>query len=130
MFAGFIILHGLVHLLYVGQASRIFELRPGMSWPDSAWLLSRLFGDRVTRSVAAITLILAAFGFVAGGLGLIFSQTWWYPFTLGATALSSVMIILLWDGTLRKMDDKGGVGLLINLLILVLILFIGWPALG
>lgn len=130
MFAGFIILHGLVHLLYVGQASGIFELRPGMSWPDSAWLLSRMFGDRATRWVAAITLILAAFGFVAGGFGLIFSQAWWYTATVGAALLSSVMIILLWDGTLRKMDDQGGVGLLINLLFLVLILFIGWPTLG
>ncbi len=34
----FLILHGLVHLLYAGQALRYFELRPGMTWPDASWL--------------------------------------------------------------------------------------------
>ncbi len=29
----FIVLHGLVHLLYAGQSRRLFELRPGMVWP-------------------------------------------------------------------------------------------------
>ena len=130
MFAGFIILHGLVHLLYVGQAQGIFELRPGMRWPDGAWLLSRLFGDRATRWVATITLILVALAFVAGGLGLIFSQAWWYSVTLGAAVLSSVVIILSWDGKLQKLDDHGGVGLLINMLIMVLILSVEWLSVG
>ena len=130
MFAGFIILHGLVHLLYAGQALRLFELRPGMLWPDGAWLFSRLFGDRVTRWLATIMLILAALAFVAGGFGLIFSQAWWYPLTTAAAFLSSVMIIVLWDGKLHKMDDQGGVGLLLNLIILVLIIFVGWPSVG
>lgn len=130
MFAGFIILHGLVHLLYAGQAQRIFELRPGMRWPDDAWLLSKFFGERLTRWVATIMLILVALAFVAGGLGLIFSQAGWNSLTLGAAVLSSVIIILLWDGKPQKLDDQGGVGLLINLLIMVLILFVGWPSVG
>jgi hypothetical protein len=32
----FLILHGLVHLLYAGQGWRFFEIRPGMVWPDGA----------------------------------------------------------------------------------------------
>ena len=35
----FIVLHGLVHLLYFGQSRRLFELQPGMAWPES-WRLS------------------------------------------------------------------------------------------
>jgi len=31
----FFILHGLVHLLYAGQSLRLFELRPGMTWPTA-----------------------------------------------------------------------------------------------
>ena len=30
LFGIFLILHGLVHLLYAGQSSRLFELQPGM----------------------------------------------------------------------------------------------------
>ena len=37
IFGIFIILHGLVHLLYFGQSTRYFELQPGMVWPDGAW---------------------------------------------------------------------------------------------
>jgi len=30
----FLILHGLVHLLYLGQSRCLFELQPDMEWPD------------------------------------------------------------------------------------------------
>ena len=32
----FIILHGLVHMLYFGQSRKFFELQPGMTWPDGS----------------------------------------------------------------------------------------------
>ena len=34
IFGVFLMLHGLVHLLYLGQSQRFFELQPGMTWPD------------------------------------------------------------------------------------------------
>ena len=40
----FLFLHGMVHLLYAGHSLRLFELRPGLSWPDSSWAFSRLGG--------------------------------------------------------------------------------------
>jgi hypothetical protein len=58
LFTVFIVLHGLVHLLYAGQALRFFELRPGLTWPDGAWTLSRLLGHTATRSLAAVLLAL------------------------------------------------------------------------
>jgi hypothetical protein len=33
----FLLLHGLVHLLYFGQSARYFDLRPEMIWPDGSW---------------------------------------------------------------------------------------------
>lgn len=63
----FIVLHGLVHLLYFGQSRRLFELRPGMDWPDGSWLFSRLFSDETTRTLASVSYIIAAIGFVVGG---------------------------------------------------------------
>ena len=35
-FAVFLILHGLVHLLYLGQSAGTFELQPGLNWPDGS----------------------------------------------------------------------------------------------
>ena len=64
-------LHGVVHLLYAGQSWRLFELRPGMVWPDGAWLLSKLLSNKAVRVAASVSLLLAALGFAAGGVGLL-----------------------------------------------------------
>ena len=124
----FCILHGLVHLLYAGQSRRLFELRPGMVWPDGSWLFSKLLGDETTRLLASILLALAALGFMAGGLGLLIRQDWWRPVTVGAAVVSGAIFLLFWDGRFQALDDKGGVGLLINLAILVAVLIGKWPA--
>lgn len=124
----FFILHAMVHLLYAGQALRFFELRPGMIWPDGAWLFSKLLGNDRTRWLAAISLALTALGYAAGGLGLFLRQEWWRPLAAGAAALSMAIFLLFWDGRLRDLPDKGGVGILINLAILVVVAILKWPA--
>jgi hypothetical protein len=73
----FIVLHGLVHLLYFGQSRRLFELQPGMVWPDGSWAFSRLLGDGATRSLAAFACVVAALGFAVGGAGILLGQAWW-----------------------------------------------------
>jgi hypothetical protein len=124
----FCVLHGLVHLLYAGQSGRFFELRPGMVWPDGSWLFSKLLGDETARLLASILLALAALGFMAGGLGLFVRQDWWRPVTAGAAVLSAAIYILFWDGKFQTLDDKGGIGLLINLAILAVVMILKWPA--
>jgi hypothetical protein len=130
IFGVFFVLHGLVHLLYFGQSARLFELRPGMVWPDGAWTFSKLLGDEATRILASIACVLAAIGFAAGGIGLLVSQTWWRPVVVASAAFSAIIFILFWDGKMQKLDDKGGIGLLINLAILVAVLVLRWPHLG
>jgi hypothetical protein len=126
----FIVLHGLVHLLYSGQSQRLFELQPGMVWPDGSWAFSRLLGDEATRILASISYVLAAIGFMAGGIGILVSQAWWRPVVVASAAFSAVIIILFWDGKVQMLDDKGGIGLLINLAILVALLILRWPSAG
>lgn len=116
----FLILHGLVHLLYAGQSWRLFELRPGMIWPDGAWLLAKILPEKAIRLLASISLVVVAFGFIAGAMGALLRQGWWQLVTVGVAAFSSVIFILFWDGKLKRLDDQGGIGLLINLAILVL----------
>ena len=130
VFGAFIVLHGLVHLLYFGQSWRLFELKPGMVWPEGAWAFSKLLGDEAARLLASISCVLAAIGFVAGGTGIFIGQAWWRPVVVGTAVFSAVIFILFWDGELRKLDDKGGIGLLINLAILVAVLILRWPELG
>ena len=111
-------LHGLVHLLYFGQSRRLFELQPGMVWPDGSWSFSRLVGDGAARWLAGIGCIVAAIGFVAGGLGVMLMQPWWRPLVIGSALFSALLYILFWDGKRTKLADKGGVALLIDLAIL------------
>ena len=127
LFALFLILHGLVHLLYLGQSAGYFELQPGLRWPGGSWAFAQLLGDGLTRVVATASLALMAIMFLAGGVGLILRQSWWQPLTTGAAVLSAGIFILMWDGGLQRLDDKGGVGLLLNLALLLAILVFQWP---
>ena len=126
----FFVLHGLVHLLYFGQSQRLFELQAGLLWPDGSWAFSKLLGDEATRWLASASCALAAIGFVAGGAGILAGQAWWHSPVVGSAAFFAVMLILLWDGQMQRLDDKGAVGVLINIAILVVLLVLGWPHVG
>jgi hypothetical protein len=123
----FFLLHGMVHLLYAGQVLRFFELRPGLVWPDGAWLFAGWLGEAGTRWLAGISLVLVAIGYAAGALGLFLRQDWWRPSAIGAAIFSMAVFALLWDGKLQEILDKGGVGVLISLAVLVVVLVFKWP---
>jgi hypothetical protein len=127
IFGIFIVLHGLVHLLYFGQSARYFELQPGMLWPDGSWIFSSLLGGGTVRNLASAVLILAAIGFVAGGIGSIIRQEWWRLAVTGTAIFSTVIYILFWDGIAQALDNKGFIGILINIAILVVVLILKWP---
>ena len=127
IFGIFIVLHGLVHLLYAGQSSRYFELKPGMLWPDGSWVFSRLPGNEVARNLATISLVLAAMGLIAAGIGIFASQAWWRPVVVGATAFSSIVYVFFWNGRMQNLDAQGAVGILIDMAILLAVLLFRWP---
>ena len=120
----FLVLHGLVHLLYFGQSARYFELQPGMAWPDGSWALVKVLGSAGTRSTASVLLILAAVGFVAGGAGAFFTQPWWRTVAAGAAVFSSLVYLVFWDGGLQNLDNQGMVGVLINLVLIAALLLL------
>ena len=127
IFGVFMVLHGLVHVLYMGQSARRFELRPGLVWPDGSWAFSKLLGKKHTRTLASVVLLVAAIGFVAGGVGLLLSQAWWRTVIVATAIFSSAAYILFWDGKLHKLPDQGAVAILINLAILVAVVILQWP---
>ncbi len=125
-----VVLHGLVHLLYLGQSWRLFELKPGLIWPDGAWAFTRPLGTEVTRRLASIACGLAAAAFIASGLGILVGQTWWYALLVGAALFSAVLYIFFWDGKMIELDANGGIGLLIDMAILASLLVLHWPTFG
>jgi hypothetical protein len=125
--SAFLALHGLVHLLYFGQSARIFELEPGMTWPVDSWALSRPLGDNATRNLASVLLVLVAAGFIIGTAGLLSSQSWWRALVVGSAVLSALLFLLCWNGQLQNIDGQGGVGLVLDAIILVTALVFRWP---
>ena len=128
LLGSFFVFHGLVHLLYFGQSARYFELQPGMIWPDGSWIFSRFLGNVTIRNLANIVLLLAAIGFIAGGIGVLFQQTWWRAMIVGTALFSSLIYLLFWDAGFQHLDNKGGIGILIHLAIWAALLVFRWPA--
>ena len=128
LFSIFLILHGLVHLLYFGQSQRYFELRPDMKWPDNSWILSGLLDEDIVRKVAGFLCILTTITFVTGGIALIAKQNWANTDIVVSSILSSCIFVIFWNGKMQHLDNQGGIGILINVFILIVILLIQWPA--
>ncbi|BBB48437.1 hypothetical protein [Pelolinea submarina] len=121
----FLVLHGLVHVLYFGQSARYFELQPGMDWPDYSWAFSNILGMDTNRKLAGISLILAALLFVVGGAGLLFKQVWWRPIIIAGSIFSTLIFFLFWNGRFEHLDNSGWIGILINLVLLAA-LYLKW----
>lgn len=115
----FVILHGLVHLWYVTLSARLVEYKPDMGWTGESWLLTDLIGDSATRALASGLYALAAIGFVVGGIGLLAQQDWRGAVLAGSAVLSTAIIVLFWDGNTSMLVQKGLIGVLINLGILL-----------
>jgi hypothetical protein len=122
IFGIFIVLHGLVHLLYFGQSTRFFELTPGLTWPDGSWVFSKFLDQAAIRNLTSGLLILSAIGFMISGVGLFMKQDWWRSVIIVTGIFSSMVYILTWDGILQAMHNKGFVGVLINLAILAVVI--------
>jgi len=123
----FVVLHGLVHLFYFGQARRLFDLPAEMTWPDGSWAFSKLLGEGTARGLASIACVLAAIGLVAGGAGILLGQAWWRPVAVAAADFAAVVFVLFWNGRMQRLDYQGGVGILIDMSILASVLVFRWP---
>ena len=123
----FLVLHGLVHLLYFAQSARFFELKPGMIWPAGSWALSRILGDDGTRILASGLYVFVAAGFIVGAAGLLSSQAWWGAPVVASAVVSALLFLVYWNGQLQNIDGQGAVGLVLDAIILITILVFRWP---
>ncbi len=119
LFGLFIMLHGLVYLWYVVLSYGLVEFQPDMGWTGESRLLSGVLGESKTRSLAGILYIVATVAFVVSGIGIFAGAEWRHSLLLGSAILSSVIILLYWDGKMEMFIQKGLGGLLINAGIIV-----------
>ena len=124
----FIVLHGLVHLWYFTLSQRLVEFKPEMGWSGRSWIFTNFLGDSTTRSLASVLYVLATIAFVVSGIGILLRAEWWRPVLVGSAVFSAVIILLLWDGGLQLLVNKGLVGFTISVMILVALLLLKWPS--
>jgi hypothetical protein len=124
----FTVLHGLVHMLYVGQSRRRFQLGPDMVWPEHSWAFSKLLGTGATRWLAAVAYALSTIGFVIAGIGILAGQDWSRTMVAGSAVVSTVSVLLFWDGKLHKLSEQGLIAILINLALFVIVFILRWPS--
>jgi len=120
----FLILHGLVHFLYAGHSIRLFTLQPGMIWPDASWAFSKNMRTRRLRTFCGMLCLLAGVVFIISGVGCLFDSTWWGSWAIAAAIFSVTVYLLMWNGRVQKLHDQGGIGILINILVMIIALYV------
>jgi hypothetical protein len=119
--AGFLVLHGVVHLWYVVLSQGWVEMEDAMGWNGRSWLLSNLLTEGTVLSLASVRYVLVAVGFLAGGVGYALGRDWATPVLVGAAALSTVVIVAMLDGRFDLPVEKGVVGVAINVAVVALL---------
>ena len=127
LFGAFLVAHGLVYAMYVAHALRLFELKPGMTWPDASWALSGLIGDSAVRWLVAIMFVLVAVGFAVSGAALVFRQSWWQALAAVVAVIATLVILLVWNGRLQGLSEQGLFAIIINVVVIVCALVLHWP---
>lgn len=112
---GFLVLHGFVHLWYVVLSQGWVEAEEQMGWNGHSWLLSSHLSTETILSIASVLYIVAALGFVAGGVGYILDQDWAGTVLVATAVLSTGVLVVMWDGKPDLLVEKGILGVLINL---------------
>jgi len=127
VFGVFLVAHGMVYAMYAAHAMRMFELKPGMTWPDASWALSGLIGDSAVRWLVAVLFLLVAAGFAVSGAALMFRQSWWGVLAAAAAVISTLLLLLVWDGRLQGLSEQGLYAVLINAGVVMCALALHWP---
>ena len=114
----FLMLHGMVHFWYVTLSQGWVRYQPAMGWTGESWLLSSWAGDGVTRPLASVLFSASAVIFLAAGVGRWLDYDPSRLWLLAASLLSSLTLIVFWDGGVSQLVEKGLLGLVINLVLI------------
>jgi hypothetical protein len=99
-----------------------------MDWSGRSWIFTNFLGDSTTRTLAGVLYVVATLAFVVSGIGIFARADWWRPVLVASAVFSAAIILLLWDGSMQLIVQKGLIGLLIDIGILVALLIFKWPS--
>ena len=119
---GFLVLHGLVHGWYVVLSRGWIEVEDAMGWNGESWLLSAVLPEGPLLNLASVLYVVVAAGFVAGGIGYVLDSTWAARLLVGTAVLSTLVLVVMWDGRFDLLVEKGVLGVVINAVVLVWLL--------
>lgn len=112
------ILHGLVHLLYMGHSLKQFELEKGFIWPQNSCLLAGILSPQKKEMIAAALCAIAALCFILAGIFALTDQSLQKIVTIAATLTSTILYVSFWNGRIQKWHTQGGIAIIINMAIL------------
>lgn len=115
LYGVFIVLHGLVHFWYVTLSQGWVEFQADMGWTGKSWLLSGVVAKNTLGWLATALYSVAAVALIVSGGALLTGADWARTALLRSAAISSLVIVLFWDGSAELIVQKGLLGLLINL---------------
>ncbi len=115
----FIILHGMVHFWYVVLAAKLVEYKSEMGWTSNSWLLDAVIPPSIIRIIAVLLYTLAAIVFIINAVALLLGKAWWSNGLLIAAVISTLTILLFFDGNGQMLVQKGLIGVIINLAIIL-----------
>ena len=128
IFGIFLILHGLVHIWYVVLSQGWVKFQAEMGWTGNSLLLTGVLGSKPLQFLATIFYSLAAIAFVISGVGVLAKQNWSQISMIVASIISIFVILIFWDGKLNQIVEKGLLGLLISVAVLVSVAVFEWPS--
>jgi hypothetical protein len=125
IFSGiFIILHGLVHIWYVVLSFNLVIFQSDMGWTGNSWLFASLRSNQVLRMIAGVLFILSTILFVISGIMILANFSGADTILFIAAMISTITLVVFWDGQTNMMLQKGVIGVIINLVILVAVFMI------
>ena len=127
IFTLIVILHGLVHLLYVAFARGWLLPENGRDWTGQSWLFTPLVEESGTRKIGGWLYAIAMACFVIAGLSTALGWAFARSALIIAALFSSVCMLLMWDLKYDRLPDKGFIGLLINLALIASLLLFNFP---
>jgi len=124
----FLILHGAVHLWYVAMARGLISADADTIWNGRSWLFTRRLGDQTTMTLATIVFSAIALVFAVAGIALVAQQEWFSTWAITGSILSIAAIVCFWDGKPDHPVEKGLLGIILDVAILVALLYFEWPS--
>ena len=119
----FLVLHGLVHMWYVTLSQGWVAFQADMGWTGQSWLLSGSLSEGGTKWLATLLYVLTAVAFTVSGAGKMIEQDWARSWIVVSAIISTVAILVFWDGNFHHMVEKGLLGLVIDFALLAWILW-------